>query len=311
VSEKKVIYISQSALAHSGCIEKFYKIVVEGYKEPAMPAAVVYGIAGAKYLDTMFKTNGNGPLAMKAAREAFSLPKVNNDKQPWLSDERHLMATCGNLWCVFVENESTFEILEFNGKPATEFTFDIKLYEFENFIIRLAGTIDKLGQFKRGCFAIGDWKFTSAWDIKSYLSNYEMSKQLRLYTLACKLEARTNPDSVLGRIGATKMGAFIDAIKIHQDPNKVEMTRSEVFQYSNEDIDEFHSTLSTWIATRLMPALESGKRYKEGIFTGTCLGQYGYKCTFWSVCKSNPTIAELLLKRDFIKKPFDPLHYND
>lgn len=308
---KKIIYISQSALASSGCIEKFYKTVVEGYKEPAFSANIVYGIAVAKYIDTMYKTKGNGIQAIRDAMVSFRVPKVSQEKKPWLSDERHFNNLCGTLWAGYIENEPNFEILEFNGVPATEFTFDIPIWEDEQFEIHLAGTMDKLGQFKGGCFAVGDNKTTSSWDKRGYLKQYEMSKQLLLYTLACKLEARDHPESVMGRIGSQKMGAFIDAIFIKEQASDVEMLRSEVFQYTDKQVWDFHGSVITFIETRLVPALYNGHGYKEGLLTGTCQGNYGFVCPFWNVCKSSQAIADLLLRRDFVQKTFDPLHYND
>jgi hypothetical protein len=116
------------------------------------------------------------------------------------------------------------------------------------------------------------------------------------------------PASVLGQIGATNVGACIDAIFIKPSANDNTFLRSEVFNYPTEEMNDFELNLnkqvehiSSWVRT-------NGWR-KEGIMNGTCERKYGL-CSFYNCCASPDVIANVLLKRDFIQRPFNPLNYS-
>ena len=301
--------ISATALGKSACILNFQRTVAEGYKEKSFPARMIYGIAGHKFIETMFKKE-DIKLAVEEAKRVFhAIPREDDKKSPHLSDERHMITTCLNLWTTYVIPEASFNLIMLGDKPATEVTFSIDYYEDEWIKVVLQGTIDKIGQFHGGCFAIGDWKFTSSWDNKGYFTQYELSRQLRFYTLACKLMAEREPDSIMGRIGKTKMGAFIDAIFIKPDANDNDVRRSEVYSYSDEDIKKFQKTLDEFIQS-LSLHVRSSYYPKQGIINGSCEGRWG-KCSYWPVCKAPDHVGELILKQHYNKIPFKPLDYNN
>jgi hypothetical protein len=282
---------------------------VEGYVEKKMGASLVYGIAVHKFIEVMYRTKGRFPDAMAEAKKVFlELPVHVNPKKMWQRDITHLTSTCHSLWITQVMEDKNFEVLEINGVSATEITFDFPYFEDEFVKVNLCGTIDSVGKFNGGVFAIRDWKTTSSWDTKNYFTQYELSRQLRIYTLACKLMARLEPESVLGRVGASRMGAFIDCIALKPDTNGATFLRSPVYTYTDEDLSAFQLTLDDQ-CKRLSSAVKTGYLPKEGIVNGTCDGKWG-QCQFWNVCKSNSDIAALLLGRDFNIKDFNPLRYN-
>lgn len=344
MSDKLEVSIDSTSLGTSSCIRNFFWTTVGsikdnksegGYKTLISPAAI-YGVAIHKFVDVMYKTNGDGVEATKKMLEAFKLPKNPPSKtQQYLIDERHLHVSAWNLWNDKIETESSFEVLKLpiecywcegkvsdckhcNGTgivegPATEITFKIKIYEDDRTIIYLCGTIDTVGKFQNGCFAIRDWKTTSSHKQEEFITNFELSRQLRIYTLAAKIMSNTNPDSILGKIGATNMGAFIDAIFIKPKANDNEYLRSDVFQFNDEDLNKFKQTLMDYIhefALRCIGVSSGLELPKEGILNGTCSTPYG-KCKFWNVCKNNDTVASLILKRDFTRKIYDPLSFNE
>lgn len=307
---KQIINLSSTAFSKSACVLNLHRTVVDGYKE--IPSSkIVYGVAVHKFIDTMFKTGeiGNAIMAMK---KAFSIPKESSTKQAHLDDERHLLNTCQSVWFNYIEDDSTFEIIEIDDKPLTEQTFKIPYFENDYCLINLCGTLDKIGQFKGGCFAIGDWKTTSFWDttsmygIRRYFDKYKLSKQLRLYSLACKLMHEREPDSVLGKIGGTKMGTFIDAIFLKPNANDNLVKRSEIFQYTNEELDAFRLTIDDY-CIKLSSHIKTGYLPKEGILNGAC----DNFCSFRNVCAAPDNVAKLILERDFKKVPFEPLNYNE
>lgn len=306
---KTIIRISNTSLSNSACILKWYRQVVEGYKNKATGVAMVYGTAVHKFIDQMYEHNGVYPKAFAVAKELYlHIPQEADDKKPWLSDLKHLETTCYNVWSQYIEEDS-FEVYRIGGKAAVELTFDFIYYEDDYVQIRLCGTIDSIGEIKGGIPCIRDWKTTASWDNKGYLSQYQLSKQLRLYTLALKIMAQREPESVFGKLGSQRLGAFIDAIFLSSKANDVKFQRSDVFQYSDKDLNEFGLMLDDQ-CRRLASAVRTGYLPKEGIINDTCSGKYGKKCIFWNVCRVNDDVAKLLLARDFIQKPFDPLAYN-
>lgn len=311
---KTEINIDSTSLGRSSCILHFWRHVGEGYTFKTLTPALTYGIAIHKFIDMMYQTGGIYPKAMEKAMEMFRLPTSQDDKKPWMRDEGHFRATCFNVWSVHINEDKNFEVIvKPDGKPATEITFSFKYFEDETVIINLQGTIDSIGKITNGCYAIRDFKTTGSWDTKAYWTQYEMSRQLRIYTIACKLMAKMEPNSVLGKIGAQQMGAFIDAIFLTTKPNDVGYDRSIVYQYKEEDLHEFQMTLDD-TCKKLSQAIKTGYFPKEGLVNGTCESKWSDgekgKCEFWNVCKVNPTVASLLLNRDFVKKPFKPLEYN-
>lgn len=318
-----------------------------GYKD-VPKASAVYGVSVHKFIDTMFRTSGNIGLARQEANKSFNVPKIPPpEDKSYLVNFNHLFTTCYNVWTEQIEKEAEFELLGITQKcywckgersiggslgvdcltpnnlsnpctfcnglgvvlaPATEVTFRILIYEDEEYIIYLCGTLDSIGKFKNGCYAIRDWKTTSSWNVQKYLNQYRLSRQLRIYTLACKLEARNNPDSILGKIGLTNMGAFIDAIFLKPSGNDCKYERSEVHQFKEKEIDEFEDMLEAFCG-KIIFHLRTGIFPKEGILNGSCNTMYG-PCKFSPCCASNDNVASVILRRDFKRVPFNPLNYS-
>jgi len=130
-----------------------------------------------------------------------------------------------------------------------------------------------------------------------------------MYSLAIKLMHAMYPDSVLGQLGASQVGCFIDAIFLKKEPNDVKFIRSDIIPIRAADIDAFQLTLDDKIK-QLSSALRTGYLPKEGILNGSCIKPYG-KCSFWDVCRHGDQVADVLLKRDFNRVQFDPLKYNE
>lgn len=336
---KQILRVNASSLVLSRCTLAWYRTIVEGYKQPLLPARVVYGIASHKFVDVMFKSEGRMDLAVEAAKRSFLIPKITDRKATHLEDANHLIGQCHNTWHDYVQKDHGFEHLMLNSKcwwcdgttlihdnkcqycndtgerlqPATEVTFSIKYYEDEHFIIFLEGTIDKIGKIKNGCYAIGDYKFTSRWNKDEYLDEYEQSAPLRFYRFSLSLMAEKYPESILGQIGATRVGAFIDGIFLKPKTSEITYDRSTVYMFPDSDMDDFRFNLDGKLH-HLMDAIRSNQwHHKEGIVNGTCINKNPYgKCDYYFPCKSgSPETEAILLKRDFVQKPYDPLHHND
>lgn len=286
----------------------WYRTVVLGYKSTTTSAAIVYGLAFHKYIDIMYQTGGNMKLAREASFELFRREKYTPSGSEHLADERHLMVTCYNYWEDVILKDQVMDVLLLpDDKPATEVTFRLPYYEDETFIVNLCGTIDRIGKIKNGCFVIPDFKTTSKYNVKEFLADFRMSKQLRFYSLALKIMAERYPESVLGQVGATTVGTRIDGVFLKAKASDNIYASSSVFMFKNETLVEFRRILDDQIQ-RLLWHIRSNYFPKEGINNGTCKGEY--RCAFWGVCAAPDEMQEVLLQRDFQKVHYDPLSFN-
>jgi hypothetical protein len=310
---KQAIKLNASGLKTSTCGYHFWNTCVEGYKNSRSAAKMVYGIGLHKYVDTMFQTGGRIDKARDAALAAFRKPKVDDKKSRHMSDENHFLPTCFNYWDEWIMKDTAQTVLMPDNKPATEVTFSIPYYEDEHIFVTLEGTIDRLIKIRGGCFAVNDFKTTSSWESDYYLRKYSMSNQLRFYVLSLKLMAEKFPDSMLGQIGATNIGACIDGIFLKPKPCDNEYKRSDVFQFN--DLDQVRRSLDMQIQ-RISKMVEyknmSGLTPpRDGLINGACEQKFRV-CNFWAVCNSQSReVGDLILGRDFVKKEYDPLHHND
>ncbi len=320
--KKLEITIDSTSLGYSNCILNFHRTIVgsinqegeiEGGYRRIPSAAMIYGVAGHGYINAMFRSNCDIDYSQDIARQAFDVPKEEaKDPATYLNDVRHLLTTCYYVWDTFISKDP-LELIQINrdGKmgPATEINFKLLIYEDDFCVINLAGTMDALGKFIGGCYTINDLKFTRAWNKEEYLDDYELSRQLRIYVMACKLMADREPDSTIGKVGATKMGACISGIFLKPNPLNTEFKRSKVFLYSANDLADFSRQVLDFCA-RYSKHLQENYFPKEGILNGTCDGKWKH-CAFWNVCKSPDNVGQIILKRDFKRKIWNPLCFND
>lgn len=303
-----------TALRESACMLDFHRVVVEGLREPVLNADMIYGMAVHKYVEQMYKSGGHIPTARNEAAKVFNVPKTTKPKKQHMADWIHCSTTCFMYWDTYITQDNNFDVIMLNDKPAAEVNFEIPFYEDDICVIKIFGTIDRIGKIRNGIYAIGDHKSTSSWDEDSYLDSYAMSLQLRMYRLALILMGRYYPDTVLGKIGNSKVGAFIDGLFIKSKANENVYSRSEVFQFSDEDMKEFEANLQAKCRelSNTIQLVQAGKKIpRQGIVNNVCEKKYGL-CKFWNVCKSTqPEVQQLLLKRDFVSKPYDLEHFGE
>lgn len=346
--DKIEVNLDSTSLGSSACILEFVRTVIGdpndpnagAYRQKTNKVELNYGVAAHQFVDTMYKTRGRYDLAAQQAKQWFmDTPHIPSKQKPHLSDPNHLVATCYNLWTLYIEQDGAFEVLSLPGKcwwckgsgkgnapietcdkcngtgidsaqAATEVTFSIPFYEDDYIIVNLCGTQDRIGKFKNGVYCIRDWKFTSAAQPDQYFVQYELSRQLRMYTLACKLMHERYPDSIMGQVGKTHMGAAIDGVFLNRNQNEVKHIMSPVFQYSDDDIALFKQQVTDF-CKRLSSHIERSYFPKEGIINGTCNKLYGGHCQFWVPCKVDKQVSDVLLNRDFQRKKWNPLAFNE
>jgi len=306
---KQVINIDASCLSSAGCVLALKRNVIDGYREKATKANMIYGSGVHKYIDTMYKTGGNIKAAREAAMAVFNKPKIVPKTQQWLADERHFFVTCYNYWEDCISKDTLFETLMLpDGLPATEVNFSYKLLETETVIVNAEGTIDRIGKIKNGCYCIRDFKTTAQYNKEEYLAGYRLSRQLRFYSLFMKWMALNHPTSVLGQIGATRLGCCIDGIFLKGKATDNEYASSDMIMYSDEDLMEFQQCLMQ-VVNHLVMCVGANEFPREGIVNNTCYGEYN--CKYVNVCPHNTTVQNVLLARDFIVTPYEPLKFGE
>jgi hypothetical protein len=310
---KRKIKFDASALKKSSCKLAFKRIVIDGWRRNLIWSDILYGSAFHKFVSEMYITNGNFAHAVPKAIDIFRQPSEIRKNKRHLT-ENHLMTTLLNYWEWFRQNDD-FEVLqveEINDNnevirtPLVEKYFEIPMYEDDDLLVVVCGTIDKIGKFKNGAYCIGDYKTTGAWDTKEYFKMYELSVQLMLYVWAVKQLARSaSPNSALAKLANVPVGCFIDGIFITS--TKTEFKRSDVQFIKEERMVEFEGLLK--IATARVVDLARSPEYntRDGLIHGAC-SEGKFRCDFFDVCAAVDSVAsDYVLKREFRQKPYDPL----
>jgi hypothetical protein len=303
------INLSQSAFSYNGCILEIARTVIGGYY--STPSSnIVYGEAIHKYRHIMFQTSGHIPTAREEAIKTFNQSKNGASKSSrHMDDQNHMLTTAFNYWEMGVKEDKDTEYILLNDKPATEVTFSIPYYKDEHIEVNLCGTLDGLAKIKGGCCVIVDLKTTSAWDKDNFFTGFQLSRQLRFYAMALTIMSEKYPESILGQIGATNVGARVDGLFIKPSPNENVYRSSEVFQYKKEEIAAFRLLVDDKIQD-LSRAVAKNYFPKQGILNNSCIGKWGM-CQYGNVCAANnKDVEEILLKRDFKQKTFTPLNYS-
>lgn len=314
---KRIIRVNASLLKQSTCFLRVYRLGIEGYKSPCQTNDIEFGSAGHLFLSEMAKSKGDLPASLCKARDYFKdTPMLINPQKKYL-DDLALSSACVQYWS-HLQREDTFKILvDDKGEPAVEVTFDNKYYEDEQFEVRLQGTIDKIGKFDNGCFALGDYKFTSRpWgsDVKrkmeDYFKQHEMGCQLRFYLYNILLKAKNEPSELLSEITKRQVGCFIDAI-FTSPSEAAEFKRSRIFFFSLEDMQEFENMLKGFVMTLLTILKQDTIPPRHGVLNGACAG--GYKpCQFIDVCNAPSEVAKQhVLKNNFKQEPYMPIGEKD
>jgi hypothetical protein len=317
---KRIIRIDASSLKESACMYRWWLVVMQGYKEPLPYNDTNYGTAGHAFIQHMYLTKGNFMEALKTAKVQLGKPVEIRPKKDYLT-EIHFTKTCFDFWQEFLSKDD-FEILtDEAGVPLVELKFDEPYWSDENFEIRLTGTIDKLGKFKNGCYAIGDYKFTSSWNEKEYFTQYELSLQLMFYLFMLHLKGAKNPDSALGKIIQYPVGAFIDAIFLKSNKETV-FKRSEVWFTDKKQLqmrlNEMKALLDRFIYGVTARLSTSTPFERTGLLNGACANAYGTTsqqgalCRFFRHCAAPDEIAaQHVLKNTFKQREYNPLKFNE
>lgn len=310
----KEIYFDASALRSAFCWRLFWLNIAGGYGDLKPDLSLVYGSAFHKFTETYAKT-GSQEESLKDALNYFkSVPDAvpRNPKYSFLT-WGHLVSTCAT-WLQSLEHDK-FKIMVHDNKPIVEEKFKIPVGESfsvgeDTYQIFLCGTIDKVGQFLGGCYALGDYKTTCAWNSTEYLSGYKLDPQLITYAYALRWFADKYPDSVWHTVAASgNVGGFIDGVFLSKD-KPAEIKRSNIIIFKDSDLDEYGALIHR-VAARIKDTLIAGVEMppREGKVFGGCKIIYGH-CKYYGVCSSPDDIsAQAMLRNHFKQSNYNPLMF--
>lgn len=302
---KKEIMLDASALRRSGCGLALKRLVIQGYRDLMPWNDTLYGTSFHKFVSLMHTTGGDFSKAMPEAIKTFSQPCMIRKKHLTVN---HLTNTCIDYWEWFQKND-TFEVMIVDGKPLVEVQFKVKILETDEYIVWLVGTIDKVGKIKNGTYCFGDYKTTSSWDQITYFSYYWLSTQMLTYYYGLLKTAQEHPTGPLGPFATGRFSYFIDALFL-SSAKKTEFKRSDIEPMDPAKIQEYESLLMNKAKRLIELASTDEEPIREGIITGSCL-EGKFQCPFYVSCAAVDKVAGAhLLKRDFIKKPYDPFNFN-
>ena len=284
--------------------------------------------------------------AVLAAKEIIGRPCRTRNKKDHLN-EVHLLKTCFDFWEHFESSNNRFKlltnprarcfkcngkgflsILDENNNPTlgqtcsyckglghrkqalVEQSFEIKVRETVDYEIYACGTIDKVGQIINGCYAIGDIKTTSSWNVDTFLAQWRLNPQLKFYIWAIHKLNEMYPNSVYADMCKTKIGAFIDGIFLKSKAETI-FKRSDVFLYSDEERHTFSNMLENWITKYellVQDYLANREIQPTGILNESCY--HLFPCQFFNVCGAADCISRNhVLRNNFKQKHYDPLNF--
>jgi len=307
---KPTIRIDASSLVYSACIRRFYWTVVDGYREDDHGfenTAMHLGSAYHIFAEHFYKDRSE-ELAMLAGRKYFLSKRFKPGPKQQFIDLPYFMSMCAQ-GALYLSN-SPFQPVTVGDQPLVEIKFEIPVHEDDHCRICLCGTIDKVGKFKNGPYAIGDYKVSNASDPQKYFEQHKLSTQLLTYLWALRWFSREK-EAIAEIWNGGQVGIFIDGVFHHGKIGMVDFLRSDVIYVPEKLIDAYECQLHT-VARGLAFAMKHRDKVEpppEGIINGSC-SSYSSQCKFVGVCgATEPEIGKLCLEQNFVKKEYNPLEF--
>ena len=306
---KLILQLNASALRESSCMLRLYRTVVEGYSAPHATNDVEYGSAFHLFVSTMKQTKGNLGLSLCAAQKRFSVPMIVKPQKKYM-DLVHLLKTCQDFWANFGAKDDFITMDDVEGKPMTEVKFSWPYYCDDQVEVNIVGTVDDLCRHRRsGAYAIRDYKTTSSYDAIEYLRGYKLSPQLLTYRLIIRYYAKKYPESVFAEMERNGCLVFIDGVFIHGKDKPIEVIRSECEPIAEDKLVEYEKLLAKKVAELVAVVKDPSLLSRDGLLNGSCHTIYGH-CKFFDACSAPDSIArDHVLRKNFVKKPYDPLNF--
>lgn len=195
-------------------------------------------------------------------------------------------------------------------KPSLETRFSIPVFENEQWILCLSGTIDMVCKYGGHDLVLVDHKTSATKNKDKFITDFELDIQTMLYSKVFKELNGLDyyPPIVINCLflkkatqKAEKEGTF----------DGVELITSPIMSYSNEimmDFDHFLQGKVGWIVKHLLlDCVEAESDYNYS----ACHGNYGENCEFFDVCKMPREFHEAALENHFQVFDYNPLKFQE
>lgn len=232
--------------------------------------------------------------ATKKALEISGTRDPAGNWHPWTTDDtrrNRFTLVRSVVWYFdhFAEDPTETVILK-SGEPAVELTFKfdcgIPVHDGsgENYI--LCGHLDRLAKFGDNLYVM-DRKTTTSTPGTEYFDRYSPDNQMTLYTVAAQAV-----------FAEQAQGVLIDAVQV-----AVGFTRFQrgFANRTPQQLEEWLTDLVFWLSQA-----ETFARAQHWPQNDKSCFNYG-GCPFRGVCGKDPTVREVFLASDFVRREWDPL----
>lgn len=216
----------------------------------------------------------------------------------------------GHLVATYVAYDSTYKVFDplkvitKNGVALVEQRFMYPFYKTELVEVLLCGTIDMIAEFY-GETVIVDHKTTSAWNIREYLAEYDLSPQLMIYKW------------VYDQLNGTAVGAVINGIFLgSKTPAKFE--RSDVIRFSERQVENCLASLMAMVKRTVSEFEQQLVEPKPTLFLPNycqCSKRFGEKisvCQFKLACQQQTVEDEqCVIDSQFERATYNPMLWQE
>lgn len=313
---KVIIPMDASSLSHSYCMRHWFLDAVAGYQEKgAADISMHFGSALHKFCEHFYLgglTDEAQITAQIAAKKYFVDVECYTPRDKDHLNAMYLLRVCG-LLADYIRQDKFKIQCDANNKPMTEWKFAIPIDEYDDAVVMLYGTLDKIQALaSTGLTLIGDWKSSRQYDADKYFEGYKLNIQLPIYTYAIWWMAKHNAGSIFDDMWRKGVRSYIDLISIPKSKDPV-VVRSDLFEFKEEAMLELDHVLrykseqlyNTWKMCKGKPYLPQA----DGRYNGTCKGIYG-TCKYFGACQlTNMSDAIQFLNTRFTQKAYEPLSF--
>lgn len=282
--------VDHSSLAmFKECPRKYYYAIVEGRRPKTAAAPLVFGSAYHDGLETFERSVAAGATRQEALRAAI---RKACKHELTTDDPARTRATLirALIWHeAHYRNDFAKVVTLPNGKPAVELSFRVELpftFSHSDAPVIYCGHIDSLVEYQGRLFAM-EHKHTKTALSEHYWQRYVFSSQISGYVLA----AEANFSVEVG-------GAIIDATQV--GVNFARFGRRVAARVKAHQ-EEWLLDLHYWLTQ-----LDGSFAANRWPHNHESCGKYG-GCQFKSVCFSNPSVRDVILRDEFRIDRWDPL----
>lgn len=323
---KRTIFIDASSLKHISCFRKFYRMVVKGYKTKdsyKSDVPMAYGSAIHKFLEGYYnclpmtkcvdmateyykpysENVGYSPREFRYNNNLINCCKEYQKQYPRLKNETDDIITHHNDFQPHLNEKD---------KKTVEYKFAITIYENDNYILVLTGTVDLVCSYAGIDILLVDHKSSSssAEYSDNFFDDYVLDIQTMLYSKVYKESLKLDyyPMVLINGIFVSKPTQKAEKEGIFDG---VEFKRSAPISYSAEQMETFNTWYDITVAG-IINQLNNNFKEAENIYNLTqCKAGYNnsHKCQYFDVCKLPKKFHAGALESNFFVKIYNPLEF--